>query len=1185
VMEGTIVPVVVSASDDLIVDAVSLYAGGRLFTSTKARSGTISYRVPRGAATIQLLARAGDFGTGTADSLPITLNVVEDAAAPTVRITSPAQGSSLVGNQQIQVTADATDDGAVATVEFFVNGVSIGTDTTAPYQVAYFVPQGGGTLTFTAKATDGAGKSTTSAPVTATVQGDQAPRVTMRTPVTAGIYAGGDLLVSADATDDAGIYYVQYIIDGVVQRNGYSYNAPYEVWLQLPPGEAAVRLRAQAYDRTGHSTLSDEITIQVRPTAALSTLSLAGFPVAMAMQGPYAYVAASGAGLLVVDAADPAAPILAGSLTLPGKTVGIRVSGRYAFAVSDTGGLRVIDVSDPHHPVGIAAIPIAAACTSVSLDAEKAFVTAADGVHVFDVRNPLAPQPLSFLPTSRTADQALAAGDRLYVSQQFPAVRNTDCHSCALIRAYDLSTPTAPRELGSVKAQTYSREYDDKITTKLALHNGYLYVGGTDYLSAIDISDPAAMHEVGLFDDTQYLHCCWHDLKLNGNIAFSAGWDSPAVQMLDVTDPEGVTMIGKVDFKAFDSRYVGAAVAVTPELVFSAGSDSHIYSATRHRFVAGRYNTIHDNLPVRPVVTIAHPLAGATVFEQQLVSIDVNATDDVAVASVQVSIDGQPVATLTAAPYSFLWNVPAGVTQHVVTALATDFGGNTATAVPVAFNAVADVTPPTVQITAPARGVSVPSSTVTLRASAADDFSVTSVAFTVNGLPAGVATVPPYQVEYTVPAGMTAFTVGATATDQAGNTASAGTVTVTIVAPRIVGSLALPGRARQVAVNGNLAFVAAAPGGLHIVDISNPAAPVLVTTVALGDCYDVRLSGQYAYVMSPSQFRLLDVSTPSAPVVVSTLQVTGIGLDLIGTHALVAGGGSMADVDLSDPAAPRLVSQGTQGNGSISKVRTAQGRYAMAIAFDGFSHSSLVMAYDTTVPLNLFPVTGFSELDGNLVVHSTFNDISVDGSLVALATTAGLSLTNFTSSFVGDVRYADALGFSSVAQQDGWLLAGHSGTNDAVLFDVSDRLTAVPRATLDTSAIATAQAHSAVAVTPALAFLTTAAGDGSASTLVAATYRTFNDALGIAPAVSVQAAGPATTGRMLHLSAVATDDIGVAAVTFTVNGTDVFTDTVAPYELNYRVPAGTHTPAAIGARAVDFGGNTANAAEVTIPVN
>jgi hypothetical protein len=80
-----------------------------------------------------------------------------------------------------------------------------------------------------------------------------------------------------------------------------------------------------------------------------------------------------------------------------------------------------------------------------------------------------------------------------------------------------------------------------------------------------------------------------------------------------------------------------------------------------------------------PTAGVTAPAPGATVAGT--VTITVDATDDVAVAGVQLSIDGTPVGPEdTAAPYSFSWNstsVPNG--GHTIRAVARDTSNNSTT--------------------------------------------------------------------------------------------------------------------------------------------------------------------------------------------------------------------------------------------------------------------------------------------------------------------------------------------------------------------------------------------------------------------------------------------------------------------------------------------------------------------------
>ena len=74
---------------------------------------------------------------------------------PTVAISSPGNGSNVEAGEQVSVLVNAIDDDGVAEVELQVDLVSIGADTTAPYQFTFTAPATpGNTLLLQANATD-----------------------------------------------------------------------------------------------------------------------------------------------------------------------------------------------------------------------------------------------------------------------------------------------------------------------------------------------------------------------------------------------------------------------------------------------------------------------------------------------------------------------------------------------------------------------------------------------------------------------------------------------------------------------------------------------------------------------------------------------------------------------------------------------------------------------------------------------------------------------------------------------------------------------------------------------------------------------------------------------------------------------------------------------------------------------
>ena len=110
-----------------------------------------------------LTARAVDFlgEEMISQSVTVIVNVV-----PTVSLTSPAVGTSLVAPAAVNIAANASDaDGTIASVQFFNGATQLGEpDTTVPYSYNW-TNVGPGTYSITAVATDNQGATATSAAV------------------------------------------------------------------------------------------------------------------------------------------------------------------------------------------------------------------------------------------------------------------------------------------------------------------------------------------------------------------------------------------------------------------------------------------------------------------------------------------------------------------------------------------------------------------------------------------------------------------------------------------------------------------------------------------------------------------------------------------------------------------------------------------------------------------------------------------------------------------------------------------------------------------------------------------------------------------------------------------------------------------------------------------------------------
>lgn len=173
-----------------------------------------------------------------------------------------------------------------------------------------------------------------------------------------------------------------------------------------------------------------------------------------------------------------------------------------------------------------------------------------------------------------------------------------------------------------------------------------------------------------------------------------------------------------------------------------------------------------------PTVALIEPLDGATVLSVRSLAIAASAADDVAVAAVEFFVDGTLLTRDTTPPYQAKLIPPLALGSRVVTAVAIDLAGASASAT--ATVAVIDNPPPTVDLLSPPAGTTLTAGeTITLVADARDESVVASVVFTLDGLSDPPLLAPPYERVVVVPSGQPAFAVEVTATDDLGASSTA----------------------------------------------------------------------------------------------------------------------------------------------------------------------------------------------------------------------------------------------------------------------------------------------------------------------------------------------------------------------------------------------------------------------------
>jgi hypothetical protein len=130
-------------------------------------------------------------------------------------------------------------------------------------------------------------------------------------------------------------------------------------------------------------------------------------------------------------------------------------------------------------------------------------------------------------------------------------------------------------------------------------------------------------------------------------------------------------------------------------------------------------------------------------------------------------------------------------------------------------------------------------------------------------------------------------------------------------APSMIGeSSIIQASIEFVAVNGEMVYTTDYFDGiLQVFDVSDPSTPTVVGTLpGLSFVYDIAAVGSMVYVTDFLGLHIIDASDPAAPLFKSFTNIGHAnGVTVIGTTAYIAGGDGLVVFDVSDPSAPYLL--------------------------------------------------------------------------------------------------------------------------------------------------------------------------------------------------------------------------------------------------------------------------------------
>lgn len=171
-IEGDVISIAAAATDnDGLIAKVVFYEGTNILGEDNSSPYSFDW-VNAVAGTYTLTARAYDDQNGSTTSavVKITVDPVTTNQPPTVSITNPLNGAIFNEGDDILFEASASDqDGSVARVEFYSNGINLGEDLSSPYSIT-ITNAAAGSYNLTAVAFDDLNASATSSSVDITVE-------------------------------------------------------------------------------------------------------------------------------------------------------------------------------------------------------------------------------------------------------------------------------------------------------------------------------------------------------------------------------------------------------------------------------------------------------------------------------------------------------------------------------------------------------------------------------------------------------------------------------------------------------------------------------------------------------------------------------------------------------------------------------------------------------------------------------------------------------------------------------------------------------------------------------------------------------------------------------------------------------------------------------------------------------
>ncbi len=400
-------------------------------------------------------------------------------------------------------------------------------------------------------------------------------------------------------------------------------------------------------ENSGVSTQAFVTVVNFSPTP-LGYLQLPGDAIKIDVTGDYAYIASADTGLVIVDVSNREHPVEVTRIDTPGSAYDVRIVDDTLYIADFNGGLLIYDISNRTSPTLLSTTPLNEANDVWVVD-NVAYVSNGDeGIAVIDVSDPASPV---VQPSINGLSSLGVAAD----SNWLVAVDSSTVH------VYDLVDPLAPVLVNTMVNSASGRNRD------LVIRDNYAHLAVyNDGFQVLDFTDPADLNIVSSGDAFYPV-----DVALINDHAFYADiLFTSALPYVNIADPSNAVYQGFIDFQRYgDYDPVGLDLDnFYSYFIGKKGNAARLY--------IGQHSIVEDTKGIAPTATIVKPTASTIAYDGVINDFEVEASDDVEVASVRFSMNNDVLGVVSNAPYRIGFQPPVGSTQVTLTAVAFDIGGN-----------------------------------------------------------------------------------------------------------------------------------------------------------------------------------------------------------------------------------------------------------------------------------------------------------------------------------------------------------------------------------------------------------------------------------------------------------------------------------------------------------------------------